>query len=45
MLGRVDLREPISNSFVPIIYKHLQRINYREDTKDTLLGVVSKEGE
>ena len=27
------------------MYKHIQKINIREDTKDTLLGIVSKQEE
>ena len=45
MLASVDQKEPITAHFVPTIYKHIQKINYKEDTKDTLLSIVSKEGE
>lgn len=44
MLSSIDTKEPITASFVPIIYKNIQTILYKEDTKDTLLGIVSKEG-
>jgi len=44
MFANLDNKEPITAHFVPVIYKHIQRINYREDTKDTLLSIVSKEG-
>jgi hypothetical protein len=30
---------------VPILYKNIEKIIYKEDTKDTLLGIISKEGE
>ena len=45
MFANVDQKEPITAHFVPIIYKHIQKINYKEDTKDILLSIVSKEGE
>ena len=45
MLASVDQKEPITAHFVPTIYKHIQKINYKEDTKDTLLSIVSKDGE
>lgn len=45
MLATVDNKQPITQSFVPILYKHIQKILYKEDTKDTLLGILSKEGE
>lgn len=45
MFASVDPKEPISSHFVPVIYKHLRQIIYRTDTKDTLVSVMSKEGE
>lgn len=42
MLSTVDNKEPICQSFVPILYKNIEKILYKEDTKDTLLGIVSK---
>lgn len=42
MFASVDNKEPITSHFVPIIYRHLQKINYKEDTKDTLVNVISK---
>ena len=42
MFASVDNKEPITAHFVPIIYRHLQKINYKEDTKDTLINVISK---
>jgi beta-xylosidase len=45
MLATIDPKEPITAHFVPIIYKHIQAILYKPDTKDTLLGILSKTGE
>ncbi len=45
MLGSIDPKEPITAHFVPIIYKHIDQIKYKFDSKDTLLSIVSKEGE
>lgn len=42
MLATVDAKEPITQSFVPILYKNIEKILYKEDSKDTLLGIVSK---
>jgi hypothetical protein len=44
MLAKIDSKEPITASFVPIIYKNIKKILYKEDTKDTLLGIISKDG-
>lgn len=45
MLARVDPKEPVSNELVPVVFRHLKKIEYREESKDTLIGVVSREGE
>ena len=45
MFANLDNKEPITAHFVPVIYRYIQKINYKEDTKDTLLSIVSKEGE
>lgn len=42
MLATVDAKEPITQSFVPILYKNIEKILYKEDSKDTLLGIISK---
>jgi hypothetical protein len=44
MFAKIDPHEPICACFVPIIYKNIQKIVYKEDTKDTLLGIISKDG-
>lgn len=44
MLAGVDSREPITQSFVGLLYANIEKILYKEDTKDTLLGIISKEG-
>jgi len=45
MFAKIDPHEPICACFVPILYQNIQQIVYKEDTKDTLLGIISKEGE
>jgi dynein heavy chain, axonemal len=45
MFAGMDCKEPITAHFVPAIYQHIEKIIYKEDTKDTLLGIVSKQGE
>ena len=46
MLATADpAKEPVTQEFVPVLYRHIERILYKEDTKDTLLGIVGKNGE
>lgn len=45
MFATVNSSEPITAHFVPAVYQHLQKIVIKEETKDSLLGVVSKDGE